>query len=93
MATAIHFSDRYLADLDRAVSNYWLISQRAAAQFAEDHDRKVILLGESPGLGERRGGSRMSSPIGKSGYRIVYRITNGDSITLLRLENVRRLRR
>jgi plasmid stabilization system protein ParE len=91
MASAIHFSSRYLRDLDAALDNFRLVSARAAEEFAEEHDRKVALIAESPRIGPVRPGGRRSTPIGTSGYRIIFR-AGAATVTLVRLENVRRLR-
>ena len=92
MANGIHFSERYLENLTAAIDNSWLVSKDAAQRFAEEHDREVALLAEFPGIGKALAAGRQSFPIGKTGYRIIYRAKSGQ-LLLIRLENVRRARR
>ena len=91
MAHEIQFSDQSIADLEDAINNLWLVSQGAAERFNDDHDRCVQDLMSFANLGRSERAGRRSLPVGRSGYRIVYRVEN-DTVVVLRLRNVRRPR-
>jgi|GEM_PF-6563264 len=91
MAFDVRFSERYLADLRAAIDNLWLVSRGAAERFAEDHDRRVETLLAFPRVGTQLPKGRYAVPVGTTGYRIFYRV-DGERLTLLRLQNVRRRR-
>jgi plasmid stabilization system protein ParE len=91
MAFDVRFTERYLADLNAAIDNLWLVSQAATERFAGEHDARIVLLRTYPRIGAPRPRNRRSIPIGKTGYHILYRL-DGERLTLLRLQNTRRAR-
>jgi plasmid stabilization system protein ParE len=91
MANAIHFSDRYLSDLDAIIDNLWLVSRSAVEDFAEEHDTCIENLMLFPRLGASRGRNRFSLPVGRTGFRLVYQLV-GETVTMVAIENVRRRR-
>jgi plasmid stabilization system protein ParE len=91
MAIAIHFSDRYLSDLEAIIDNLWLASKKAVEDFAEEHDKCIENLMLFPRLGTPQRRNRFSLPVAKTGYRMVYELS-GETVTMVVIENVRRRR-
>lgn len=79
-------------DLEQAVDNFLLVSTSAATDFGNLVDASVAALLEFPELGRRGPGGKRTLVLGRSGYRMVYAV-RGDLIVILRLENLRRVKR
>lgn len=91
MAHEIQFSSDYLRELEQAIENRLLISNRNASTFADQHDERVAQLMVMPRMGRREAENRYSVPVGKTGYRMVYQVA-GNVVRLVGLTNSRQSR-
>lgn len=90
MPVPIEFTGALDTELEEVISALLAFSAPVARRFADAFDRCIEQLQRFPESGTNEAEDRYTIPIGRSGYRILYRFANG-RIVVTGLKNMRRL--